>query len=295
MTFFQNDQPPGQSLETPSQEGVVEPVISHSARSKPLFKQDTTLPESLSGQHISLSAYISKHLENQEPALDETSAPVAPVSWGFGPAKAQRPPGGEDGQYLNSLDVELAAGLEQYLPTPLFRLRVMKKRLDGEINELRMRLNKYNRLPNPSQDMKDRAAAVRARLDTLEAHERQVSRDLASAMAFGPLMYNLSQGAQHFGNGLGGFWEGLQWLKTRVMGLIYGQTYLELEYEGKNLRNLQELFADRLQDKTASSAELGQILNRYEQMLRRMETQAERLKPRSFAWRLWQPGKRLVK
>ncbi len=295
MTFFQNDQPPGQSPETPPQEGVVEPATSHSARSKPLFKQDTILPESLSGQHISLSAYISKHLESREPEPDETPASVAPVSWGFGPAKPQRPPGGEDGQYLNSLDVELAAGLEQYLPTPLFRLRVMKKRLDGEINELRMRLNKYNRLPNPSQDMKDRADAVRARLATLEAHERQVSRDLASAMAFGPLMYNLSQGVQNMGNGLGGFWEGVQWLKTSVMGLIYGQTYQELELEGKNLRNLQELFADRLQDKTASSAELGQILNRYEQMLRRMETQAERLKPRSFPWRLWQEASRLVK
>lgn len=295
MTFFLNDQPPEQSSDRSSEGEALEQATSHSPRSKPLFKQDTTLPESLSGQHISLSAYISKHLENQEQAPAEEIATAVPASWSFAPPKPKRPPGGEDGQYLNSLDVELAAGLEQYLPTPLFRLRVMKKRLDGEINELRMRLNKYSRLPNPSQDMKDRAEAVRARLATLEAHERQVSLDLASAMAFGPLMYKLSQGSQDLGDSLGGFRKGFQWLRSFVLGFIYGKTYLALETEGKNLRNLQELFSDRLKDKTTSSAELGQILNRYEQMLRQIENQAEQLKPRSFPWRLWQQASRLVK
>ena len=288
MTFFLNN--------PPSQPEAAEPgeAQSHSPKSSPLFKQDTTLPDSLPGQHISLSAYISKHLQANEadaPALE--AAPAQPAKLGFGAPEVKKPSANAlDGQYLNNLDVELAAGLEQYLPSPLFRMRVMKKRLDGEIAELRLRLNKYERLPNPSPDMKERMDAVRSRLKTLLAHEREVSQQLASAMALGPLVYGLSRRTQ----GMGGFWQtGLQWWKSLLMRLVYGNAYFEIEAAGDNLRNLQELFAERLGDKTVSPAEISQILNRYEQTVRQMETKMQRLNTRSFPWSLWQETRRLVK
>lgn len=290
MTFFLNNQP--QEPETAGQDDALGMSPSHFPKSNPLFKQDTTLPESLSGQHISLSAYISKHLQAGE-MEPQTPEPAAVKPLGFGPQTAKTQlTSGLEGQYLNSLDVDLAAGLEQYLPTPLFRMRVMKKRLDGEISELRMRLNKYERLPNPSPDMQERIDAVQARLKTLVDHERQVSRDLASAMAMGSLVYGLSRQTQGVGDGLGHFFRGV---KSFLMRLLYGNTYLEIESAGEHLRNLQELFADRLNDKTVSSAEISQILNRYEQTIRQMETRIQHLNTRSFPWSLWQEAQRLVK
>jgi hypothetical protein len=289
MTFFLNDQPPEQDANETFTSG------SHSAKTGPLFKQDPGLTESLPGQHISLSAYISKHLQEQEQSslVDETTlSPSNPrfiTATSAPPDKQQTAP---LGQYLNSLDVELAAGLEQYLPTPMFRMRVMKKRLDGEIAELKMRLNKYERLPEQSPEFQERIKAVRARLAILEAHEQAVSKNLESTLAFGPLFYGLSRQTQGmntwFSNNIG-------WIRQWVTRLFYGKTYLKIEAAGQELRELQEIFADRIQDKTASSAEISQILTRYEQAAQEIETLAQQFKSQSLSARLWQETQRLVK
>jgi hypothetical protein len=289
MTFFLNNPPPEPNADEEST------TTSHSARTRPLFKQDAALPESLSGQHISLSAYISKHLQETERQVGKENQPAPTSNIGFGGSAvttSSRTVAGAEGQYLNSLDVELAAGLEQFLPTPLFRLRVMKKRLDGEIGELKMRLNKYERLPAQSDTLRERIEAVRSRLATLEAHERQVSQELASAMAFGPTLYYWSRQVQGAGSWLSRCSMDIrQWI-TR---LLYGPAYLEVEAYGEELQSLQELFADRMRDRSSSGSELSQILNRYEQAALQVENAALRLKPLSFVERLWQEAKGLLK
>jgi hypothetical protein len=293
MTFFLNNQPPEPDAPEPYADDESTP---HSARIRPLFKQDPGLTESLPGQHMSLSAYISKHLQETEqaaappePALPESGFRfITTTSSQSATPDSQLP----QGQYLNSLDVELAAGLEQYLPTPLFRMRVMKKRLDADIAELKMRLNKYERLPEQSPELRGRISAVRARLATLEAHERQVSQDLAAALAFGPLLFGLSRQSQGVSDWLDA---GFSWFRRILTRIFYGRVYLDVEAAGQELRSLQELFADRIHDKTASSAELSQILNRYEQTAHEMEALAQQLKTGSLSARLWQEARRLVK
>lgn len=289
MAFFLNNPPPEQ--DAPQDMTGEAASSSYSDRIKPLFKQDSTLPDALPGQHISLSAYISKHLQEGAPDLPTpVEMPAVPAFQSA--TRVRTESSGQEGQYLNSLDVEMAAGLEQYLPTPLFRMRVMKKRLDGEITKLKMQLSKYERLPDPSPDMQERIGGMRARLATLEAHEHQVSRELVSALTFGSFLYTVSRWVQ----GSGGWFS--QWAKRvrrALTGLLYGQAYLEMEETGEALRSLQELFADRMNDRAASDMELSQILNQYEQTTQRMEMASLRLKPLSFPRRLWQEAKRLVK
>ncbi len=286
MTFFQNNPPEsGDGAET----------SSHSPRSAPLFKQDAPDSEPLAPGTLSLNEYISRHLaaSTESPTLTPQTGSFRKTVMPSANSKMRQElsENAPAGQFLNSLDVELAAGLEQYLPTPMFRLRVVKKRLDGEIQELRMLLNKYNRLPNPSLDMKDRIVSAKHRLRVLENHERKVAQQLAKALPFGFWLHQFSQGSRSMS---GFLWGWVPSLQNILIQLMYGKSYLSVEAASDDLRNLQDLYTRRLNDTTASSAELGQILNRYEKTLRQAEQQAQNLSRRSPVFRLWQDGKRLV-
>lgn len=271
MAFFQNEQPEEQPK-------------------APLFKQEG----GASGRHISLSDYISKHLQEGEKApAAAPGTPATPVA----KAPAFLPPGKtadetsfpqQSGMFLNSIDGDLTGGLEAYLPTPLFRFRVMKKRLDREIGELKTRLNKYERLAEKSKDMQERMLMMRQRIATLEAHERQVDRELAALLQFGPLMYWAFKRYESFQNWLAGATSnGGRWMGR----LIYGKAYQQVETANEELAGLQTLFAERLQDPRVSGEEVSQLMNRYESTLHKMETAALQLKPgaasSSMLRRLW--------
>lgn len=286
MAFFLNEQPP--SPEKPdSGESPTSP--SHSPKSAPLFKQEAGPVELVGKPHVSLSDYISRHLTDEKAETETVKA----INF-LNPVKPTKPPSEQAvaGQFLNSLDVELAAGLEQYLPTQIFRLRVMKKRLDGEIGELRGLLNKYSRLPNPSPDLKERTNAVRRRLRVLEHHEARVSWQLADSLPMGKLFYQFSLGGSIVSRTcarlLSGLWHGLA-------RLVYGKSYLELEMAGAELLELEDVFRHRFSDKTAASNELGQLINRYEQTLVKAEKKAKNLSNFSFVRRLWQEAIGLLK
>lgn len=272
MAFFLNDQPP--SPEKPDS-GIIPETSSHSPKSVPLFKQEGA-PVELSGKsHVSLNDYIARHLS------EEQSRPEPAKVTGFLPVKPGKPPADPavSGQFLNSLDVELAAGLEQYLPTQIFRLRVVKKRLDGEIAELRGLLNKYSRLPSPSPDLKERTNAVRRRLRVLEHHESRVSWQLAGALPMGKLFYQLSWMGSVLNRNTAGWASGLWRFMAR---LVYGKSYLELEQAGVELQELESVLKLRFADQSTASKELGQLLNRYEQTVMKAETKAKKLSGSSF-------------
>jgi hypothetical protein len=265
----------------------------------PLFKQDAAPGDQASGQRVSLSDYISRHLaegQNSEP----TTPAAAPRTSGAGsalntPFHAYKPKGGEAGRQLNQLDVDLSAGLEQYLPTPVFRLRVVKKRLDSEIAELKMRLNKYERLNDTSKEMQARSQEIRERVAMLELHEQAVSEELAGILRFGPFLYNLSKGFSGVGGGLDKL--GTQ-VQSGLKGLFYGASYLEMEALSEKMRTLEEIMAERLKDPDTSDAEISHILNRYEQALHQTEAiTTQRTSPSnflSFPRRLWQQASRLI-
>jgi hypothetical protein len=294
MTFSgrqsESQQPPGNSPSAP-------------AGLSPLFKQENESPANPSSAHVSLNDYISRHLnpaENHtaEPAQIEPipEAKVAEKPTGFHIfEKAVKPeplPGLSAGQRLNSLDVELTAGLEQYLPTPVFRLRVMKKRLDDEIADLRQKMNKYERLPEQSPDMRERVKAIRTRIRILEAHEAQVSHDLAAILHLGPTLHWMARSPQQIENWLNHLTLLFQQFCSR---LFYGDAYIQMETAGIQLRNLQELFAERLKDPKLAEGELSQLLTRYEQELGHFENAKLELSHGSFGQRLWQQAQRLLK
>src|SRR5690606_1515760 len=130
----------------------------------------------------------SRHLSGERSEEERLNPQPGPKR--FRPASASRSSAPHGlGQRLNSLDIELGAGLEQYLPTPLFRLRVMKKRLSDEIAELRGTLNKYARLPEHSPDLKRRIQSLQEHLFTLEIHQAQVDAELELYLSDSSVLY----------------------------------------------------------------------------------------------------------
>ena len=266
----------------------------------PLFRQDDTQESPSSGRHITLSDYVSQHLSENPPSAQK---PAEPLSSQSSPAPAfntpfQRVPYGASGRgrVLNTLDVDFTGGLEQYLPTPAFRLRVMKKRLDGEIADLRTRLNKYQRLSDPSAELQQRIQEIRERLTMLEEHERSVSTELASILRFGPFLYQLSKRLGSINDSLNLLekWH-KQWQKL-LRRAIYGEKFLQVEAVTVRMRTLKELMAERLQDPAVSDNEISVLLNRYEQALQQMESVSEPVQnqPKDFRTHWWQRASRLV-
>jgi len=270
MAFFQNNPEAEQSP----------------GRTSPLFKQESEGAPS----HVTLNEYISRHFRESSPEKPE---PTVPASFGPTPIPAAEAKTGlPQGQFLNSLDVDLTSGLEQYMPTPLFRLRVVKKRLDTEIAELRDRLAKYDFLPEKTEDMLARMQAVRHRIRVLETHEQRVSRELGAMLRWGPLFNTLAQAGRrlqdHLGRGNG---SGRQFFGQ----LLYGPAYGKLETAHAELRDLREMMVERLIDKSVPDAEISRILTRYEQTARRLETVSLRPEPAWFLRRLWQRARALLK
>lgn len=291
MAFFQNDAATsGQGRAASERDPVQLPdVHNHSPKSAPLFKQEAHPVGSLSD-------YLARHLN---PESEEAAVPSGPgtvrLKGGFNLRQAPsvvRPEYATEGQFLNSLDVDLPAGLEQYLPTLIFRLRVMKKRLDGEIFEMRGLLNKYQRLTEPSSDMQDRIRAVQHRLRVLENQERRVSWQLAEALPMGNWFFAVAQVVGQFQGHVGGLgdtiWHGL-------LAIFHGRAYLSVERAGRELVDLEGLYRQRLSDRVISSTELGQLINRYEHTLTVAEKKAAELSKTSFWGRLWQEARGLVK
>lgn len=289
MTFFLTNPSP-EDGEPKAQEAA----FSHSGKNQPLFKQGNVLPDTLPGQHISLSAYISKHLHDNDSDEDATEQePTAKPSMGFFPRPENRinlP--NQTGQHLNCLDIEMASGLEQYLPSALFRLRISKKRLDTEIAELRQRLNKYERLSEKSPAMQERINGLRSKLESLEHHQRHVNLQLSGSFALGPILYAVSKQGQGFKNAIS---QGLEQLRKLVLQLFYGPTYLKIQASGDEMFYLKELYAERLKDRTSADSELSAIINRFDQVVKRLERDKSKPKPISFPMRLWQDVKGLVK
>jgi hypothetical protein len=247
---------------------------NHSDKNRALFKQET----SGDNPRISLRDYIAQHMNGeatgQETAPRPSAAPAPPAF----AAQARHPipkPAAPDrvlfGQRLNSLDVDMGAGLEQYLPTPLFRMRVMKKRLSDEIQELRDKLNKYERLPDHSPDLKNRIHALQEHLLVLELHQAQVDSELTLALSNASAFYPFVQQTRLFQEKVS---EVLEQIRHGLMGILYGNAFRTVENANTELRLLQELFAERLQDKDTPDVELGQLLNRYEHTLRQLEGKA---------------------
>jgi hypothetical protein len=187
-----------------------------------------------------------------------------------------------NGQYLNSLDGELGSGLEQFLPNPIFRLQVMKKRLDEEIIALKTILTEQEAvlqealLDNSGLDtieLQQRVTVMQARLRILESHVAKVRLELLAAMPGTSLIDRvLNSLIIRWIVFFPGWLQG-QWLfcKQILIGMIRGKLYQERERKLKKLVRLQAFFSRRLQDSQLSDVELSQILNQCDRIIQQLE------------------------
>lgn len=265
MDYFQQQSPNSEPESSGSES-------SYSARNAGLFKQEPSVRNSQG--HLSLNDYIARHLNKDAPEEPEfqaaISTPIFPRPANASSAAEAAAPG----QFLNSLDVDMGAALEQYLPTPAFRFRVMKKRLDGDIEKLQTLLNKYQRLPHATLDLQQRIEAIQHRLGTLRAHQHEVNTQLSKAQRI-PFLF---QQSETFSRAMSAWFLDLgAWLRQGLLNLRYGKAYLQFEQGSTELQALQELFAERIQAKNVPNNEISELFNRYERVLHQTELAIGRL------------------
>jgi len=290
MTFFLTGQPD----EADNKENTASSLHAH--KSSALFKQDNVLPERLAGEHLSLSAYISKHLQD----YSSDSAPKNQQNLSSGELTPHRTDAGKEshakGLYLNSLDVEMAAGLEQYLPSPIFRMQIAKRRLDGEIQELRQRLAKYEKLTEHAADMQEQISALRSRLAAMERRRENLGQQLSANLGVIPRLYAMLQQKSKRPDWL--LKSGEQ-LKSLLLAMFYGPSYSKVQADRIEMQALEELYAECFKTRGNTEgkvdADLEAIVNRFEQVAKGSETHVLNLKPISFSKRLWQEARGLVK
>ena len=254
---------------------------------RPLFKQEPLpgLMNSALGNQLSLSQYISKHLgEAPTPDTPETAPEPLQFRDPRQPRAKDTSPGFKPtGQFLNSLDGDLTAGLEQYMPTPVFRLRVVKKRIDGELSELQARLNNMTRLHDQSPEMKEGMRRIRLRIMTLQKHQRNVDYELSAMLTMGPSLYGVSRGMQA---GEKVLTEALNRIQDGLGKIVFGPAREQVVSLRQDLTTLTEVMADRMADRQVSDNEISHLLNRYETTLRQLETASERLQSETVWSRL---------
>jgi hypothetical protein len=88
------------------------------------------------------------------------------------------------GQRLNQLDCELGAALEQYLPTPSFRLKMTHNRLQQDIAALEAKLELYHEVDAaPSEAVQQQHQVLMRRLAFLRNRQEDVHTQLQQTLA----------------------------------------------------------------------------------------------------------------
>ncbi len=240
----------------------------------PLFENiasfDSNFDDSeAANETLSLSDYISRHLGNGSKKAKPNTTPILPsiqlqpsVLSQAETAKPER----QNGHFLNTIDSDFTAGLEQYMPTPLFRLSVTKTRLDTEVEQLRNRIRQYEQLapttPNKLVDPQQ-MKIYRERLIVLEAHLAQVEIELSALLTAKRFFQGLADSGECL-KPVGIFFNQLQ---QALSGVIFGKRYAHLKETNKQLQILQSLIRQRMRDPNLSEGEMGRLISHYDHLL----------------------------
>ncbi|MDX2084955.1 MAG: hypothetical protein SFZ03_06155 [Candidatus Melainabacteria bacterium] len=193
------------------------------------------------------------------------------------------------GHRLNSLDTELSAGLEQYLPTPEIRAQVVKDRLTEEIQSLQLRLERYKTIQHPSAEVLQKMEQLEQRLHTLRQHEAQVDAELSFQLSHSPWTVQLLAGLNHLNDGLQStvgqqVQQQLQRLSPEALVREVDPERKRLYEMNQTLSNLQTVLKTEVTGNTANSAEISDILNHYDQVIREAETLVQSLSSKTSLW-----------
>jgi hypothetical protein len=254
MAFFKNT--PDEPQSPPQNNGdAFNASSSHSARMSPVFKRPTG--ESSAPQQVPL------------PRTSHDQAMVQGVMRAGGTAfqmvQPASTPGGTvpNGQFLNTMDGEMTAGLERYFPSPLFRLRISQKRLITQMDALRDELEQYNSVPGKTPEMVQRQKSLQRRLIVLEYRESRVTRELSSLLLWGGFLSGFFEQVLHLRRLIP---ELLRLAFREWQRLTRGQAYISAAQANDDLRVLYQVLSTRINDPTVSSAELGRLINLYDRL-----------------------------
>ncbi len=224
---------------------------------------------------------------------DAPPLPAPPMKSGiqqrptFNIAAAKAPPSAlaPNGNQLNAIDTEWAAGIEQMLPTPIFRLRVMKERLIREGAELDNELAHYLALPTPSA--RKQAQQIRQKLYTLRRHETKVDAQLAALFTQRTVGFSWVARWQYL---TGWFTRSTnttaQWINPLYWLHRLDPTRKAMANANKKLQHIAQLTEKRLTDPTTTAQELADILTTYDNLTARI-TQLEDQLANASLWEQW--------
>lgn len=194
------------------------------------------------------------------------------------------------GNQLNAVDTQWAAGIEQLLPTPIFRLRVMKERLVRERGELEAELDQYLALKTPSSQAQ--VKQLRQKLYTLQRHETRVDAQIKALFyqrngGFGwfTLWQRSSQGIKQW------FSMAKRWLSPLHWLYKADPVRQQLANANRKLSHVTQLTEKRLSDPTITAAELADMLSTYDTLT----AQLVELETRLTQATLWDHWRRLLK
>ncbi|MBY0404764.1 MAG: hypothetical protein K2X66_12760 [Cyanobacteria bacterium] len=245
--------------------------------------------------HESLQSYVSKRIfdTREAPVPIEEANPHLLLQQG--PTKNRLEASSEiqspdentiNGNQLNSLDTQLSAGLERYLPTPSIRLRIIKDRLAQEIQKLESDLQKYQSLKNPPADISQKIEGLSNRLALLKKHDSQIDQELNSLFVVkGSAVFVMTKSWMDFKDTVS---QQTQKMTEKISPSYFLKKLNPEQYEmnrlNKELQGLTEVLGEHLTKQAPSSVELGTLINQYDQTVHQVEQLADHFRNKK-SWR----------
>jgi len=235
------------------------------------------------GNPLSLRSFIKKRLQQQH--LTE-AVPVQPNPVPVVTAVTSGTTATSGGNRLNAIDTQWQAGIEQYLPTPIFRFRLTKARLDKELAILITELEQYRALTHPSPQTQHKISQLSERVQTVSLHLEQVTRQLETlTLARSPWAAYL----QRFS-----FWKDMvRQVKASIMSMITLEQILNqvnpnraaMSQLNQELYTLNQVFTNGIQNPAIPYSEISDIVTQYEQSVAQIDAlKAQLQKPLISQW-----------
>jgi hypothetical protein len=179
----------------------------------------------------------------------------------------------QSGQYFNSLDTETPSGIEQLLPTPTFRFKIMRNRIQAEITDIQTQLANYQHLRLPPVGLAQKIAPLQERLRTLQQHDLELAFQQNVIRIRQPLWVETSQQtAKTLERGLVNLWQwlfkALCWVSPVAIARRNNPKQQEWVAVNQQLKTIISVLETELAPKkTQTIDDVGAVLRQYEQLV----------------------------
>jgi hypothetical protein len=178
-----------------------------------------------------------------------------------------------NGNHINSIDTQFTAGLEQFLPTPAIRFRIIKERLATEMTQLVAQIEKYETLLQPPPDIQTKIQSMHLRLSNLKRHDEAIDKELAQlAKVQNAWMYQTTHWSFQVVAGVQQGWQWMTgWIQPRKWAEKWDPKRFQMISLNRRLSTLQEVMQDQMSHSAPSSVEMSTLVNQYDQTLKQLE------------------------